>query len=498
MSASIQLADLLKDLPLFSRPSSCLIEAITQDSRSIKPGTLFLAIPGLRQDGRVYIAKALAQGASAVLYDNSDGFQPGKDIQSMGKPLLGVPQLSHHLGLIASRFYQNPSQKMTLIGVTGTNGKSSITHFIAQALNRQRKDCAVVGTLGKGFPPQLQATGYTTPDAISLQRDIAQFLSEGAKSVAMEVSSHSLAQQRVAGIQFDIAVFTNLTRDHLDYHSTMAEYGAAKARLFQFPELKHCIYNADDPFGLELLAKHPSGAQAWVYSTNPHLKINFPAVIAKEIHSTSNGFRIQVRTPKGEAEWNSSLLGRFNISNTLAVLCVLEALDFSLVDSMSILKTLQPVAGRMQSFGGFSGKPLVIVDYAHTPDALKQVLTSLREHRPRKLWCVFGCGGDRDKGKRAQMGAISAEFADSSVVTSDNPRNENPEDIIQEIKSGMTSHHSVHIEPDRAAAIAYALHNASSNDIVLIAGKGHETEQIIGKTSLPFSDALVVQNILFP
>lgn len=496
MSKPVRLHDLVKDLIQVESHFSCVIEDITHDSRLVRPGILFLAIPGERQDGRDFIASALSCGASAVLYDNSDGYKPTPELQYKGVPILGLSQLNHHLGLIASRFYQNPSHKMTLIGVTGTNGKTSITQFIAQALNRDQQNCAVIGTLGKGFPPHLQKTGFTTPDGIILNKELAQLLAQGVKNVAMEVSSHSLSQHRVAGIQFDIAVFTNLTRDHLDYHKTMEEYGAAKARLFQFPELKHAIYNADDAFGLQLLSQHPHQAQKLIYSANPHLTLDCPAVIAEELHATLGGFFIKVRTPKGSLQFNSRLLGRFNVSNILAVLSVLISMDFSLQESMTALEGLQPVLGRMQSFGGAAGKPLVIVDYAHTPDALKQVLFTLREHKPHKLWCVFGCGGDRDRGKRPQMGAISAEYADFTVLTNDNPRSEDPQTILQEIQSGMASSRPIQIEPDRYHAIAYALNHAAAGDIVVIAGKGHETEQVIGTTVFPFSDVETVMDIL--
>lgn len=492
----MELIDLIKDISQIEISSSCCVKDIIQDSRLVSPGALFIAVPGLNQDGRDFISSALSRGAGAILYDNSDGFRPGPDIQNFGTPILGINRLNDYIGLIASRFHQNPSQKMRMIGVTGTNGKTSITQFIAQILNRRQHRCAVIGTLGKGFPPQLQTTGFTTPDGISLNKELAQFLSQGAQSVAMEVSSHSLAQQRVAGIKFDTAVFTNLTRDHLDYHKSMEEYGAAKARLFHFPDLKNCVYNADDPFGLQLLSQHPPWAQSWVYSTNPHLKWQGPAVIAEEVKATNAGFYIKVSTPWGNAQFNSRLLGRFNVSNILAVFCVLMAMGFSLKETLAALEELQPVEGRMQSFGGVAGKPLVIVDYAHTPDALKQVLLTLREHRPRKLWCVFGCGGDRDRGKRPQMGAISAEYADFSVLTNDNPRSENPQVILQEIQSGMTAAHPVQVEQDRYQAIAFALKNACEQDIVLVAGKGHETEQIIGKTVFPFSDAKSVLAIL--
>lgn len=496
MSVAIPLVDLLQDFPQIQLHSSCMITSLTQDSRQICPGALFFAVPGLHQDGRDFIGPVLAQGASAILYENNDGFQPDEKFKAAGKILLGFSHLNDHIGIIAARFYHNPSQKMTMIGVTGTNGKTSITQFIAEILNKRGQTCAVVGSLGDGIPPKLKTTGFTTPDAISLQKDLARCLSQGSQAVAMEVTSHSLAQRRVAGIKFDVAVFTNLTRDHLNYHKTMQEYGAAKARLFQCPTLKTCIYNADDDFGLQLLSRHLRQAQALVYSINPNLRVDCAAVITGEIIRYSQGFRIHVRTPWGEGQFNTNLMCRFNASNLLAVLCVLGALNIPLVENLAMLEQLKPVIGRMQCFGGDSGKPLVVVDYAHTPDALKQVLLSLRERKPRKLWCVFGCDGNRDRGKRPQMGVIAEAHSDYNIITSTNPCDENPLNIIEEIKNGMRAPHLAHFELDRDTAIAHAINNAAQNDIVLVAGMGHETEQIYADGPVHQCDITTVQQLL--
>lgn len=493
---TIVLSQLLPGIALDTKADETPIQELTQDSRRVAPGILFLAVPGLRVDGRDFIESVIEKGAAAVVYENGDSYQLPATLQSCPIPLIGVTDLDSQMSLIASRFYQQPTQKMTVIGVTGTNGKTSITQFIAQALAAQHQRCAVIGTIGKGFLPNLQSTGYTTPDAINLQKDLAECLAQGADSVAMEVSSHSLSQHRVAGIKFDIAVFTNLTRDHLDYHGTMEAYGAAKSKLFQFPSLKYAVYNGDDEFGLQLLAQHPSHVQALVYSTHPKLKVNCPMIIAEQITPTSQGFTIAVQTPWGKGLVHSPLLGRFNVSNLLAVLSVLGALQIPLAASIKALENLQSVNGRMQSFGGRNGQPLVIVDYAHTPDALLQVLSSLREHHPQKLWCVFGCGGDRDRGKRPQMGAIAAQHSDHIVLTNDNPRSEQPTQIAAEIQAGIPPNHPLYIELDRAAAIAYALQTAGPKDIVLIAGKGHETEQILGNQILHFSDIETVEKLL--
>ncbi len=493
----IHLADLCPEILLPDpKYAGVTVEGITQDSRNVRPGSLFFAFPGLRVDGRDFMVTAIEKGASAIVYENDDAYQLPAVLQSAKIPIIGIRNVNAKIGLIASRFYQHPSQKMTVTGVTGTNGKTSVTQFIAQMLAAQHRRCAVMGTIGNGFLPNLRKTAHTTPDAITLQKELAECLSQGADSVAMEVSSHSLSQHRVSGIDFDIAVFTNLTQDHLDYHGTMAKYGAAKAELFQFPSLKYAIYNGDDAFGLELLARHPSHAQALIYSTHPGIAVNCPAIIAEQITPTPQGFIISVRTPWGAGQINSRLLGRFNVSNLLAVLSVAGVLNIPLADSLNALENCQAVNGRMQVFGGTGGKPSVIVDFAHSPDALMQVLSSLREHHPRKLWCVFGCGGDRDRGKRPQMGAIAAQYSDHIVITNDNPRSEKPEQIAAEIRAGISPGPHVRIELDRAAAIAYALSSASPDDIVLIAGKGHESEQIIGNQTLPFNDAETVQSLL--
>ena len=490
----INLANLLQSMIPLANAHDISVSDLTQDSRHVSAGSLFLAYPGLRVDGRDFISAAVAKGASAVLYENGDGYTADN---SHNIPLIGIPNLETKIGLIASRFYGEPTKQMQVVGVTGTNGKTSITQFIAQALSLRQQKCAVIGTIGKGFLPDLHSTGYTTPDAVGLQRDLAECLKLGADSVAMEVSSHSLSQHRVVGVEFDVAVFSNLTRDHLDYHGTMAAYGAAKAALFQFPSLKYAIYNADDEFGRELIKQNPHAVQAIVYTTDSHYRSDHAVILAHCITPTQQGFNIEISTPWGNGVIRSNLLGRFNVSNLLAVLGVLGALKMPLTDILLALERLQPVKGRMQSFGGAAGKPLVIVDFAHSPDALLQVLTSLREHQPKRLWCVFGCGGDRDRGKRPQMGAIASQHCDYIIITNDNPRSESPEAIAAEIRVGipLQSQCQVHIELDRQAAIAYAIAEAGPNDIVLIAGKGHETEQIIGSHAYPFSDVEVAQKL---
>jgi len=458
--------------------------SITTDSRRAQGGSLFLAYPGERADGRGFIAQAVAQGTSAVMWEQQ-GFEWNA---AWDVPNLPVNDLQKQAGAIADEFYAHPSRSLWMIGVTGTNGKTSCSHWLGQALTQLGRRTAIVGTLGNGFPGALAEAINTTPDPILLHGMLADYLAHGADSVAMEVSSHGLAQGRVNGVHFDVAVFTNLSRDHLDFHGDMATYGEAKKQLFHWPELGCAVLNVDDSFGAELAEElADSGIRVLTYGLNAgdirgtHLQLN------------NNGLKLEVSTPQGNATLKTSLLGRFNASNLLAVLAALLASDVSLQDAINVLSKVEPVPGRMQRLGG-NGKPLVVVDYAHTPDALEKVLAALREQTAGELICVFGCGGNRDKGKRPLMGAAATKLADTVVVTSDNPRHEAPLDIIHEITAGM--HGNYHVEPDRAAAIDLAIAQAKTGDIILLAGKGHEAYQEIDGVKLPFSDVEVAQRAL--
>jgi len=461
---------------------------VTADSRQVVPGALFLAYPGVHSDGRKYIAQAVTAGASAVLWD-SEGFVWDAAIKVAN---LGVSQLKNQVAQIAAEFYQYPSRKLDVIGVTGTNGKTSVSQWIAQAMQALGKKTAVIGTIGSGFADAsgngLVETSNTTPDAILLQKMLADYANQGATAVAMEVSSHGLDQGRVNAVEFDFAVFTNLTRDHLDYHETMDAYASAKQKLFNWPNLHTAILNADDDFGKKMAAS--------LIANNKSLLTYGLAqgdVRANTLTLGANGISMQVTTPQGNAVLSAPVLGRFNAYNLLAVLATLLARQVPLSDAISAIAQIKPVAGRMQQFGG-NDKPLVVVDYAHTPDALESVLVSLREQTQGKLICVFGCGGDRDAGKRPLMGAIAERFAHHVVVTSDNPRNENPALIIEQIVNGMTVLPS--IAPDRAIAIQQAIKFANKDDVVLLAGKGHEDYQEIGGVRTPFSDITVAQSAL--
>ena len=470
----------LTDAPLADDPE---IHGIALDSRAVQHGWLFIAVPGARADGRAYLAGAYARGAAAAVYETRD-FEPETRYTSA----TGIKNLREHVGVIAGRFYDSPSRKLKVVGVTGTNGKTTTTHLLAQVLDRPAARCGLIGTLGSGFPGRLDASLNTTPDAVSVQGLLAKFADSGATTVCMEVSSHALDQARVAGVAFEIAVFTNLTRDHLDYHGDMQAYAAAKARLFDFPDLKAAVINQDDAFGRELIER--TRGRATVLSFGLH----GGDVRARAVETSVAGLALTVVTPQGEVSIRSALLGRFNAANLLAVLAVLLATGMPLAEAAARLSQAVPVAGRMERFGGGAGQPLVVVDYAHTPDALEKVLQALREHTQGKLVCVFGCGGDRDRGKRPLMGRIAEQLADVVIVTSDNPRHEDPAAIINEIVSGMQS--IPRAQPDRVRAIRTALAEARAGDIVLVAGKGHEDYQEIGDQRLDYSDRDTVRQLL--
>jgi len=466
-------------LSSFNRTLNKPFTSITSDSRKVQAGSLFLAYPGTHSDGRNYIAQAIQAGALAVAWE-SKGFAWNAAWQVSN---VAVNDLKSQVGEIAAEYYQYPSQKLDMVGVTGTNGKTSVSQWIAQALTVLGRKTAVIGTIGNGFVDAQYEASNTTPDAILLQTMLADFAQHGADAVAMEVSSHGLHQGRVNGVTFDVAVLTNLSRDHLDYHETMEEYAAAKQQLFSWPGLAMAVLNADDAFGQSI-------ASSLKTQGKPLLTYGLAQgdVRGSNLQLHQHGLTMQVSTPQGDAVVNAPVLGRFNAYNVLAVLATLLALKVSLQDVVSAIGKIKPVPGRMQQFGG-SDKPLVVVDYAHTPDALEKVLATLREQKPGKLICVFGCGGDRDTGKRPLMGAVAARLADAVIVTSDNPRSEDPASIIKQVVHGMDKAYLT--EPDRALAIRQAVQSARKGDIVLVAGKGHEDYQEIAGVKTPFSDAEV-------
>lgn len=483
------------------------IQGLSLDSRKTRPGDLFLACLGQQsRHGHAFIAEAIRAGAVAVAYELSD--EVAAPEAPAGIPVFGVARLGQCAGIIAERFYGNPSRKLFTIGVTGTNGKTSVSQFIAQALS-EGWPCGVIGTLGNGLYGQLEAGSHTTPDAISLHALLAAMVDERACHAVMEVSSHALEQGRVNGVAFDTAVFTNLSRDHLDYHGDMASYGRAKRRLFERPGLRHAVINADDPFGRELLQSLPAGVAAVGYTLAGGAEHEMSAqpvrsydlsrinmVRGTVLHQGLDGMEMHIDSPWGALRFHSVLLGRFNAGNLLAAFAALMLAGVDLIDIPFKLHRLWPVPGRMEGYGGVQGLPLVVVDYAHTPDALQQVLQALREHCRGTLWVVFGCGGDRDRGKRPLMGEVAERHADRVVLTDDNPRSEDGQLIIEEIMAGMSRREAVEVIRDRALAIARVVKQAKESDVALVAGKGHEDYQIVGGEKRPFSDSRQVCDLL--
>lgn len=472
-----------------------IIKGLCQDSRQVKPGDLFFAYPGLDRDGRHFIPEAIAKGAAAILFE-SEGNSVERSSSSI--PILPLHHLTAQLGPIAARFYDYPSRYLPVIGITGTNGKTSCTHFLADSLQQLQKPCGVIGTLGNGFYGDLKPGQLTTPDAIELQQLLANFRDKQAQAVVMEVSSHRLAQQRLNGTEFSVAAFTNLTRDHLDYHESMSAYAQAKRSIFDLPGVQQAILNADDSYAQLWLTELAEQLPVYTYSLHkpqaawPHI----PQITVKKFDFNQQGLRAEIDTPWGEVFIeNRFLMGPFNLSNLLLVLTILKNLHFSLAEISQVISKLKGVKGRMQAFH-VPGKALVVVDYAHTPDALQQVLRALRPHCAGELYCLFGCGGDRDKGKRPLMAEIAEQEADHIILTNDNPRDEDPLQILQAIQKGFTGKKSVYREPDRQRAIAYTLATAQPTDVVLVAGKGHEAYQLINGIKYPFDDAIEVQRFL--
>ncbi|MEX3979737.1 UDP-N-acetylmuramoyl-L-alanyl-D-glutamate--2,6-diaminopimelate ligase [Paraburkholderia sp. EG287A] len=463
------------------------------DTRSLQPGDVFLAYAVEGADNRSHIANAIERGAAAVLYQ-PEGYAVEQPDASIA---LAVPQLDVLAGEIASGWYGDPSDAMLVVGVTGTNGKTSCSQWIASAFTAIGQKCAIVGTLGTGFPGQLVHTGFTTPDAPQLQRSLAQLRGAGAQAIAMEVSSHALHQGRVNGTSFDIGVFTNLTQDHLDYHHTFEAYEAAKARLFAWPGLRAAIINADDAAGRRLIAATRGKARTIAYSVATpaaDAPVADAWLRANDVRATATGTAFHLETSDwGEAQVEAHVLGLFNVSNLLGVLGALLAANVPLVAALNEISKLQPVNGRMERLGGRADhdEPLVVIDYAHTPDALEKTLEALRPMaaaRGGQLVCMFGCGGDRDATKRPLMGAIAERLADQVVVTSDNPRSETPAAIIEQIAQGMRDAAKARRIEDRASAILQAVRGAAREDVVVLAGKGHEaTQEIMGKKRA-FSD----------
>jgi UDP-N-acetylmuramoyl-L-alanyl-D-glutamate--2,6-diaminopimelate ligase len=480
---SAHLSDLISIPADYDRP----LRGLTLDSRHCAPGMVFFACQGLHTHGKNFIPAAIRAGVAAVMVEEA----PAGVRWEHGVPYLSVPNLSQRAGELAARFYGHPSHALRVVGVTGTNGKTSITHFLAQSLSHaSMQPCGLLGTLGYGVYGAMEEAAHTTPDALQLHSHLARIREHGARYVAMEVSSHALDQGRVNGVFFHTAVFTNLSRDHLDYHHTLAAYAAAKKRLFTWSGLRCAIINHDDTVGREIYAALSPKIRAYRYSITD----SSAEIYCSRVRPLPQGFDLEITTPQGTAEVCLPLWGTFNIANALATLGALLALDMSLPEASAKLAQLRPVCGRLEHFHS-AQNPTVIVDYAHTPDALAHTLQALRSHCAGRLWCVFGCGGARDRGKRPLMGAAAAHYADEVIITSDNPRTEDPDAIIADILPGMGTC-AYHIICERATAIAFALNHATPADVVLIAGKGHETYQEIAGKRYPFSDRTHVCHLL--
>ncbi len=475
-------ADLLQLLPALPAAAECVrVSGVADDSRRVQPGDLFLAYPGELVDGRAFMAAAVSAGAAAVVYE-----QAGAEAPALGVPCFGVSGLRERVGEIAGRFWGEPGADLRIFGVTGTNGKSTCSYLLAQVYQAVVGPCGVVGTLGWGLPGGLwRESQNTTPGALVLQGMLAELRGAGARAVSMEVSSHALVQGRVSGLTIDCALFTNLSRDHLDYHGDMQAYAEAKARLFAMPGLRFAVLNGDDPASDDM----GRGCDASVQQLRYALRNAEAEVRAEHVRYTEAGTSCRVVTPWGEGELCSPLWGEFNLYNSLAVIAALAVRGLPLGEILAAFARVQPVPGRLQAVPNRAGLT-VLVDYAHTPDALRAVLAAVRPHVQGQLWCVFGCGGDRDPGKRPLMGEVAVALADRVLVTSDNPRSEAPEQIIADILRGTAN--GAQAVVSRAEAIARAIAQAAPGDCVLIAGKGHEDYQEIASVKHPFSDVAQV------
>ncbi|OOF79881.1 UDP-N-acetylmuramoyl-L-alanyl-D-glutamate--2,6-diaminopimelate ligase [Rodentibacter caecimuris] len=468
-----------------SLPQNIEINELVLDSRKVKTGDLFVAIKGHQVDATCFIEQAILAGASAVVAETGSVDMHLSVVYQQQKPVIYYYNLSSNLSEIADKFYDSPSKKLTLVGVTGTNGKTTVSQLLAQWVRQLGHKPAVMGTIGNGLLGQVVEAKNTTGSPNEIQSSLASFVNAGADFAAIEVSSHGLVQHRVEALDFNVAIFTNLSRDHLDYHGTMEDYTQAKKRFFfdLSPDLQ--ILNADDPVGAEWLKSLPNGiAVSCEASFQPNSKQWLKAVSARFTHE---GTIIDFTSSWGNGTLNSPLIGAFNVSNLLLAMATLLALGYSLESLINSVSTLQGVRGRMEMIK-VEEKPAVIVDYAHTPDALEKALIAAREHCNGKLWCIFGCGGDRDRGKRPLMAKVAEQFADMVIVTTDNPRTEEPDQIETDIVSGFSNMDNVGLISDRAQAIEFAIQGAQKNDLILIAGKGHEDYQIVGNEILHFSD----------
>jgi UDP-N-acetylmuramoyl-L-alanyl-D-glutamate--2,6-diaminopimelate ligase len=485
---------LLADLTPVAIPDVAVSD-LSLDSRRIREGGAFFALSGTRSHGLAFASRAVAAGANVVLWE------PVVGVSMPSLPAnvvtVAIPNLSALLGKIADRFFEQPSKSVSVVGVTGTNGKTTTAFVIAAAFAKLGRKSAYAGTLGYGLIDAIKSGTHTTPDPVTVHRQLAELRAQDCGYLGIEVSSHALDQHRVVGVRFHTALFTNLTHDHLDYHGTFEAYGAAKAKLFDSPELQHAVINVDDDFGRALVFDRHHDALVTAVSAKANPNVTGPrmrGLFAERVTASGTGLQIKINGSWGVGLLNARFIGAFNVDNLLGALAVLLGYGVSLADAILALEHCTPPPGRMETFVA-AGRPLTVVDYAHTPDALEKALAAMRHHCGGKLICVFGCGGDRDVTKRPVMGAIAERLAERVIVTDDNPRTEDGDAIVADILNGMKSADRVLIERDRAVAIDRAIREASPNDAVLIAGKGHEDYQIIGLVSRYFSDRDVVTGV---
>ncbi|MDH5516682.1 MAG: UDP-N-acetylmuramoyl-L-alanyl-D-glutamate--2,6-diaminopimelate ligase [Gammaproteobacteria bacterium] len=486
--AAIKLSALFNGIVEITTCAECSVHAVQTDSRELAAGDLFIALPGVDKHGLDYLNAVLEAGAACIVFDQEDAKNYQQVLHACEQQIrqVAVEAIADVAGVIISRFYGNPSQQLQIIAVTGTDGKTSVSRFIAQALSAEIST-AVIGTTGNGLWGQLTAATHTTPDVLSLHKMIYEMKQAGADCVVMEVSSHGIEQKRIAGVNIDTAILTNVSRDHLDYHGSVENYRAVKKQLFSISEVKNIVLNLDDEVGRELAESLKDEKTIWTYSLQQAEPVCDKQIYLRDLQVKENGFMASVVTPEGQVELNIPLLGRFNVANVLALLCVLLINKFSLQQAQKKIAELETAPGRMELFDG-AEKSKIVVDYAHTPKALELALQALAEHSAGKLWCVFGCGGERDQGKRALMGAVAEKYADVVIVTDDNPRNEDSDHIIEQVLSGFQKRDAAMVIKDRKAAIDYAFLTAANDDVILVAGKGHEEYQLVGNKKIAHSD----------
>jgi len=494
----ITLKQLLSGLSVSEYLPDIEVKGLTLDSREVEPGYVFIALEGQFDHGLAYAEAAISKGAVAVLCDEKFDQYCQQILSRLMSRAICVPVrgLQDKLGEMANQFYGEPSEKIFISGVTGTDGKTSVSHFIAQAMNQAYGLSAVIGTLGNGLIDDLEESSHTTPDVINLHKMLAGFYQKGVKHVAMEVSSHGLDQKRVDNVDFDVAVLTNLSRDHLDYHGDIESYKQAKKKLFTENIGKALVLNIDDAFGDEIFKENKNNKTIWLYGLNEKkARQSKLYVYASNIRNSKNGVEFTLNSSQGVADVNVQLIGEFNIYNVLASTCVLLESGINFNHAVKYVQKLHTVAGRMELLA-YKGKPSVVIDYAHTPEALTQALINIRKHTAGKVICVFGCGGDRDVGKRPLMAGAAEKLSDLVIVTNDNPRTEDPLKIIDDIKQGISNEIQLMVEMDRKKAIQHAVEISAPEDLVLVAGKGHELFQIIGDEKIAFSDKEIALSAL--